>query len=268
VESRAVEAWLDEEDHRDAVMMYGRVQVQRALDASRSSRPPGVVTRLADTARHACRDAVAVRSEDPVPWVDLLALARLDVGGEWHRRRAEHAVAGPEALAPGPWGLLREADRRDPCNREAYTRMFQVLRSYGGWQDFALWTASWAPEGSPLNLLPLRAHIEVYAMHRTRGRESPLHWANSGNLHHAGRCLERWFRRADARMRMPMDMNLLAHALYSGGCAEGAEVFEAIGAHATPDPWRYIAPRGEWLTQFERARDHYLAGPSKARRRR
>lgn len=269
----AVEAWLQEEPDANAVMMRARVRVQQALNAHRAGqRGAGV---LADRARAACVEAARYWPADPVPWICLIVLAQLD-WPEAGRRRPEHRAQPPEyMLPPGPWGLLHEADKRDPGSREAWHRMIQALRAYGAnVYDVVRWICTWAPEGSPLLLLPLYLHAEHYAEERARGALTPLYWTTDPISHYTWRALTGWFMHADRASRALQDLNHLAQALFSSGLyAEAAPVFEAIGPFVTPEPWTCVAEAPEkWLEQFERARDRCLPGaagwPLHAARRR
>ncbi|MET7490474.1 hypothetical protein [Streptomyces sp. NPDC005538] len=269
----AVEAWLQEEPDANAVMMRARVRTQRALTAHRAGdRDAGL---LADRPRAACWEAARNWPADPVPWVCLLALARLDWPDE-ERRLPEHRMPSPEYLLPsGPWGLLRAADRRDRGNREAWHRMIQALRAYGvSVHDVVRWICTWAPEGSPLLLLPLYLYAEHYAEQRARGALTSLFWTTDPVSYYTGRAFEGWFRYADRSQWSQQDLNHVAQALFSGGfTGEAAAVFAAIGPFVTPEPWRYVAEAPErWLEQFERARDRCLpvasGGTWRAARRR
>ncbi|MDH6214106.1 hypothetical protein [Streptomyces pseudovenezuelae] len=256
----AVEAWLQEEPSADALMMRARVRVQQALGAHRAGKRG--VGLLADRARAACFEAARYGPADPVPWVCLVALAQLDWPEEG-RRRPEHRAQPPEGMLPfGPWVLLHEADKRDPGSREAWHRMIQALRAYGvNVRDVARWICSWAPDGSPLLLLPLYLQAEHYAKERARGALTPLYWTTDLISHSAWRALEGWFWCADRTSWSAQDLGHLAQALFSTGLyAEAAPVFEVIGPFVTPEPWKYIAEAPDlWLEQFERARDKCLA---------
>ncbi|MCX5261791.1 hypothetical protein OOK27_48025 [Streptomyces canus] len=269
----AVEAWLQEEPHFNAVMMQARVSVERALNARRAGQRD--VGSLTDRARAACWEAARGWPADPVPWVGLLTLAQLD-SADVRQRRPEHRMHPWEYMLPyGPWGLLREVQQRDPGNREAWHRMLQALQAYReNAHDFVRWVQTWAPKGSPLVVLPLQLYAEHYGEQRARGSLTPLYWTRDPVSHYTRRALEWWFNHADPTEWSPVDLNHLAQALHSGGFPEGTgEVFEAIGPFATPAPWRYVADKPErWLEEFERSRRRYLPdsfeGPLYAGRRR
>lgn len=175
--SDVVQAWRAEEPHSvAATVMHTRVTVERAVRAHRAGHPR--TPELWREAWTACRDAAALSPADPVPWVCLLALAPLDE----HRRMDEHRLPPPgPMLPPGPWGILAEADERDPHNREAYHRMLQFV--YAGCPgplseaaNFAHWAAGSAPPGSAAHVLPLYVRVERYRREGGQERALDLHW--------------------------------------------------------------------------------------------
>jgi hypothetical protein len=235
-----VRAWLAEEpDSVHAVVMHARVSVERALRAARERHRR--TQELWHEAWLACDTAGRAAPHDPVPWVCLLALARLD----WDQRWDEHRVPPPEPmLPPGPWGLLAEADKRDPGNREAYHRMLQFL--YGRSQSgrlaeavgFAHWAADAAPPGSALHVLPLYVRVERYRREGGRMAALDLHWVGEDAAREALRTFHGWFEPSAPAERSPLDLNHLAHALWGAlQFPEADRVFEAIGPYYAPMPW-------------------------------
>ncbi|MDR6977942.1 hypothetical protein J2X68_004666 [Streptomyces sp. 3330] len=244
-----VRAWLAEEPHSvPATVMQARVAVERALRAHRERRLRAheLWIEAWDLSQCAARTA----PEDPVPWVCLLALAQLDRELLWE----EHRAAPPEpGLPPGPWGLLDEAGRRDPHNREAHHRMLQFLYTQAGSgrlagaAGFAQLVADTAPPGSALHVLPLYVRAERYRRGDGRAAALDLHWVAEEATREALRAREGWFDRAGPDERSPLDLNHLAHALWGAHrFADAAEVFDAIGPYCTPLPWAYrvAAPGG------------------------
>ncbi|MFD2121319.1 hypothetical protein ACFSNO_19510 [Streptomyces cirratus] len=252
-------------DGAPAAVMHTRVTVERAVRAHRSGHPR--TRELWQEAWTACRDTAAIRPADPVPWVCLLALAPLDED----RRMDEHRLAPPGPMLPaGPWGILAEADERDPHNREAYHRMLQFV--YAGTPgplteaaNFAHWAAGSAPPGSAAHVLPLYVRVERYRRERGQEKALDLHWVAEEAIRDAGHALDRWFLSADPRRVSPLDLNHLAHALWGAHrFEEAARVFDAIGPYWTPLPWAYRtrAPADQALAEevFLQARSRSLAG--------
>jgi hypothetical protein len=239
-----VRAWLTEEPHSvPATVMRARVAVERALRARREEhrRTHELWIEAWDVSDAATRAA----PWDPVPWVCLLALAQLDRRRLWEEHRA--APPGP-MLPPGPWGLLAEADRRDPYNREAHHRMLQFLYAHAASErlpeaaGFAHSVADTAPSGSALHVLPLYVRVERYRRGGGRSAALDLHWVAEDATREAHRAYAAWFETSRPAERSPLDLNHLAHALWGAlQFEEAARVFEAIGPYYTPVPWAYRA---------------------------
>ncbi|MEU8825531.1 hypothetical protein [Streptomyces sp. NPDC048636] len=265
--SNVVDTWRTEEPRSvAALVMHTRVMVERAVRAHREGHQR--TRELWQEAWESCRMAAHNSAADPVPWVCLLALAQLD----GRQRMAEHRVDPPGPLLfPGPWGLLAEADRRDPYNREAYHRMLQFvyMRRAGGSLaeavNFVQWVVSGAPEGSPLYVLPLYVHVERYREERGFEKALDLHWATEDAARDANRALHGWFERADPMTSSLLDLNHLAHALWGGlQFPDAARVFKALGPYFTTLPWACRttdpADRAQAEDTFLRARTRCLAG--------
>ncbi|MEV5486626.1 hypothetical protein AB0L47_01180 [Streptomyces bobili] len=256
-----IRAWLAEEpDSVPAAVMRARVAVERALRAHRERhrRTHELWIEAWDMSQGAARAAPS----DPVPWVCLLALAQLDREQAWE----EHRAPPPDpTLPPGPWGLLDEAVKRDPHNREAHHRMLQFLyaKSASGRlaeaAGFAYLAAEDAPPGSALHVLPLYVRVERYR--RGGGREAALdlHWVAEDATREALHAHTAWFGPSVPAERSPLDLNHLAHALWGAHrFADAARVFDAIGPCHTPVPWAYRTAvpgdHGEAAQVFLRAR--------------
>lgn len=264
--SDTVHAWLTEEPRSvAAAVMHARVAVERAVRARREKHPRA--QELWQVAWEGCRSAAYASPQDPVPWVCLLALSQLDEG----QRLEEHRLPPPgPMLFPGPWGLLAEADARDPFNREAYHRMLQFVyaRQTGGTLseavNFVQWAASSAPAGSPLHALPLYVRVERYRREHGNERALDLHWVTEDGERDARRALHLWFDAAAPSTRSLLDLNHLAHALWGSlRFADAAPVFRAMGPYYTSVPWSYRtrAPQdaGGAEDVFLRARGRCLA---------
>ncbi|GGV22636.1 hypothetical protein [Streptomyces spectabilis] len=270
-QNNVVELWLEEEPWSLAArVMYARVATERVLQAHRrhwahDSKQARDLERLADRARQACDKAGEGNPDDVVPWICRLALAETDT----QARHPEHHMAPPphEYLLPhGPWGLLGEAHRRDPFNREAWHRMSQALQARPGpagrqavAMDFARWTVSFAPSDSPLLLLPLYVRVQEHREQLDKGAEVTLNllWTREDTTRAVTQAFEGWFQKCDPATSSQLDLNYLAYALSRGGFAQWAtEVFDAIGEFATPAPWQYDArhPRDQWRKAFEEDR--------------
>ncbi|MER7046587.1 hypothetical protein [Streptomyces jumonjinensis] len=264
--SDAVQAWRAEEPGSlAATVMHCRIAVERALRAHREGHQR--TQELWHEAWDACRIAAHQGPDDPVPWVCLLALAQLDE----KQRLDEHRQVPPgPMLFPGPWGLLAEAHKRDPYNREAYHRMLQfvyVRKSAGHLSEavnFVQWAASAAPAGSALLALPLHVRVERYRRDRGHERALDLHWVTEDATREAVIALEGWFDHIDPAEASLLDLNHLAHALWGAGrFVEAARVFESLGPYFTAPPWLYRSqnPGDPVLAEevFLRARSRCLA---------
>ncbi|MFH9468811.1 hypothetical protein ACH4LT_16230 [Streptomyces clavifer] len=240
--SDAVQAWQAEEPRSvAATVMHARVVVERAVRAHREKHARA--QELWQQAWEGCRAAAHASPADPVPWVCLLALSQLDE----RQRLEEHRLPPPgPMLFPGPWGLLAEADRRDPFNREAYHRMLQFVyarqtgRNLSEAVDFVQWAASSAPEGSPLHALPLYVRVERYRHEQGNEKALDLHWVTEDGERDARRALHIWFAHTDPATQSLLDLNHLAHALWGSlQFVDAAPVFRALGPYYTSVPWAY-----------------------------
>ncbi|MET7685442.1 hypothetical protein [Streptomyces sp. NPDC005423] len=241
-----VRVWLAEEPHSvPAAVMHARVAVERALRAHRDKHRRTHQMWL--EAWDASDTATRIAPQDPVPWVCLLALAQIDRDQRWD----EHRAAPPEpTLPPGPWGLLAEAGKRDPYNREAHHRMLQFLYARGSSGrlaeavGYAHWAAGSAPRGSALHMLPLYVRVERYR--RVGGRDAALdlHWVAEDAGREAQQAFHAWFEHTDRAERSLLDLNHLAHALWGAlQFPYAARVFDALGPYCTPVPWAYRTGR-------------------------
>ncbi|WP_137994851.1 hypothetical protein [Streptomyces vilmorinianum] len=241
-----VQAWRTEQpDSVPATVMHTRVAVERAVRAHRSGHPR--TRELWQSAWTACRDAAEQAPADPVPWICLLALAVLDD----RQHMEQHRVRPPAPiLPPGPWGLLAEAEKRDPHNREAHHRMLQFLyaRSSSGPLSeavtYAQWAAASAPTGSALHALPLYVRVERYRRERGHEHALDLHWVAEDAIRDAARAMNSWFLFCATDEASLLDLNHLAHALHGAlRFPDAARVFEALGPYYTVLPWAYRTAR-------------------------
>ncbi|QKW53359.1 hypothetical protein [Streptomyces buecherae] len=261
--SDVVRAWRSEEpDNVAALVMHTRVLVERAVRAHRAGHRH--TRELWQEAWEACQLTAHNAPADPVPWVCLVALAQLDEG----QRLAEHRTHPPEPmLFPGPWGLLTEAHRRDPYNREAYHRMLQFVHARRGGGslseavNFARWASSRAPVGPAVHALPLYVQVERYREERGHQQALDLHWTTDEALRDADHALHYWFAHTPPERCSLLDLNYLAHALWAAlRFTEAAPVFAALGPYYTPMPW---ASRGQGAGGPDAAEEVFLRARSR-----
>ncbi|QNP74949.1 hypothetical protein IAG44_39735 [Streptomyces roseirectus] len=237
--------WVGEESGcYDAWLMSARVAVERALRARRTGHRQALTLEV--RARTAVWEAISRGPGDPVAWVCLLALAQLDT----RQVREEHrSPSGELGLPGGPWGLLREVDRRDPCNREAYHRVVQFLlarecatggESLAAVHDFGRLVASRQPWGSPVLLLPAYGYVERRRLGLADGAWR-FYWADSPMTGYTLDAFHHWFRRVPPVQRSVADLSMLAYALWAGERrAEAAEVLRALEPYAAHEPWATV----------------------------
>ncbi|MFE6061361.1 hypothetical protein [Streptomyces sp. NPDC056431] len=248
-----------------ATVMHSRVTVERAVRAHRAGHAR--TRELWQEAWTACREAADLAPDDPVPWVGLIALAALD----GRQCMEEHRLAPPAPmLPPGPWGLLAEAEKRDPHNREAHHRMLQFVyaRRPGPLSEavnYAHWAASSAPVGSALHVLPLYVRVERYRRERGHERALDLHWVAEDAVREAQRALDTWFLFCATDEASLLDLNHLAHALFGAlRFTDAARVFASLGPYYTTLPWAYRTPHPDDRVLAEevflRARARCLSG--------
>lgn len=252
-----IDAWYDEEPHsHDALMMMARVRTQRVLSAARSGAH--VDPRVIHAAHGMCWQAYRAWPEDPVPWVDRLALAQLDIDYRVSRFREHWAAAPDPMLLPGPWPVLQMVQRRDPENREAYHRMLQCFQARGhGALDYARMISTSYPVGSPLLPLVLHAYVEIARQRQAGGQVASMFgfWDDAQVRDHASRVRDRWFAYLKNTTAVSLaDLNVLAYVLTASGLPGAGPVFEAIGPYATPMPWQMLSQSGYWQDDFRQAR--------------
>ncbi|MFD7709188.1 hypothetical protein [Streptomyces sp. NPDC059786] len=262
--SRAVDAWCEEEpDDPHALVMRARVLAQRALNAHRAGAGVDAVSAAMHTVWGACADVSARWPACPVPWLCRLSLAQLDSDARFPYAMTHWAASNDPMLPPGPWPLLREVNRRDCGNREAYHLTLAVFKARArGALDFALITADAASQGSALRVLPLYQHVETYRLRSRHGHEAALSlfWKQPDTVRAIDHALNGWFAHHTdpAATCSLLDLNYLAYALTetSPEWSQGAaDVFEAIGPYATPAPWKHVSHSDRpWLIDFESAR--------------
>ncbi|MFD4533583.1 hypothetical protein ACFWNL_21225 [Kitasatospora sp. NPDC058397] len=261
--STVLSDWEREEpDDLGLSILRTRVMVEHALAAAEAGSPQAGP--LEQQARESCRASAEAVCSDPVPWVCLLALAVLDRA----RHRPEHQQRSSDPmLPPGPWGLLDEAQRRDPGSREAHHRMLrywhQVYRPAAA--DFVNVVMPRVPAGSPLVALPLYLSVDQYRNEPRRNAVVLRQWLREPHFSRAQRAYESWSAAAPGSWPVS-DLNYLAHALWASAQMDAAvEVFTALGQFASRAPWSLVAEspdRAEDLLLT--ARQQALAGRATA----
>ncbi|MDX3235552.1 hypothetical protein PV392_07625 [Streptomyces sp. ME03-5709C] len=193
-----------------------------------------------ERAREACRAAAALTPADPTPWLCLLILAR-HTGTHDEQMRAFDQVRGRHRSHHHGHHLMAACLAERPQTADDGAAFHEVY-------EFAEWAAGEAPAGSPLAVLPLVAHAELYRV-LARSGTLPADPAASGHWNgwRARQALKRgfdWWLDRDGgghdHPRLHLDLNFLAHAHFlRGRTAEAAALFNRIGAHATRVPWAY-----------------------------
>lgn len=252
----ASSAWVErwqalDPGNRDAAALRAQVEVVRVLRARTQGREGGS-PKAAQEAEEHCRRAMVFAPEDPVPWISLITLARVQAVSReefWER-----------------WQNLRQLD---PWSRDGNHQTLIYL--FAAWQgstaemyDFAYWLAGDAPDGSPLAVLPLVAHAESYRARAADNRAEnhaglDLHWTGPQVGADLDRVLTRWFKRPErAHAQAIADANYLGHALvYADRHADARAVLQAIGDHVTRLPWAYT---GDAESSFAYWRTRILGG--------
>ncbi|MEV3869718.1 hypothetical protein [Streptomyces sp. NPDC049906] len=219
----AADHWVDyAPDSPDAVVMQACVEALRAASGTH---------RVVDRAQTLCVRAAHAHPRDPTPLIALLDLMR--------------ACRVPSRRAAAIW---REIISRDPDNRAAHHVVLRYLspRGYGSVSDmttFAWHSASRAPVGSPLVLLPLTARAEHFAhvveAGGTRALGAHRIWHEKAAASELELALNNWFHTSSPpHAEAISDLNLLAFALVRARwLTEATEVFQRIGRHMTMFPW-------------------------------
>ncbi|GAA2032372.1 hypothetical protein GCM10009839_35620 [Catenulispora yoronensis] len=252
-----VERWqVLEPVNPDAALLRAQVETVRALRGAQSGAAGFLET--AAEAQGLCEHAAEMAPSDPTPWAIMLTLARA----------ADRGRRTGQAGRDGFWRRWQEMRARDAFHRdghhEALTYLFAAwCGSHADMYDFAYWLAAEAPTGSPLAVLPLVGHAEVYRA-TTVGvgpptRPSPHgHWGRRLVSTDVDQVLRSW--RASATVphaQADLDRNYLLHAMVHSGRVDTDEtraLFDAIGSHAVRVPWAYTGdPESAFLYWREQA---------------
>jgi hypothetical protein len=246
-----VERWLVlDPTNPDAALLRAQVETVRALRAATSGSLAEARTSSVE-ALQMCYQAADMAPSDPTPWVTMMTLARA-------------ADRGRRTGRDDFWQRWRELRARDEFSRDGHHEALTYL--FGSWcgshkemYDFAYWLAGQAPPGSPLAVLPLVAHAEMYrAMAEdgeasSAGEISPFaHWTRPQVSADVERVLRDWLGSAAIQhAQADLDRNYLLHAMAFNGRAETNEaraLFDAVGPHVTAVPWAYTGdPESSFL---------------------
>lgn len=238
-EGDAADRWVAKEpDNPNGPALAARVAVLRAVQAHRAGNAQAA--RLAGRARAATLAAAGRYPADPVPWVAMLQL----------NTAAPERMAAPAGLdADGPWHHVAQLWYCDRLSREGHLRLVSAVGPEAGgsvasMSEVARWISAWAPEGSPLHLLPLLGYVEGFRegagdSSRRRIVLADRQWATVEARLEVDRAYESWFASPARRDPvLPPDLHVLAHALWAAEKFDrAATVFEAIGPYASPWPW-------------------------------
>lgn len=191
-------------------------------------------------ADHACLLATEAARDDPTPWVSWLRVCR--------------GLGVPRDVFEARWQALCE---RDPQHRAGHDAALQYLceKWHGSHDDmyaFARKAAADAPDGSPLVVLVVEAHIEyALRMNWTGDTEDTAFWLAAAQQTDLDTALDRY--PVDASPRHPSalsDHSALAYALDKAQrWSELGVRFEATAHQGSHLPWSY----GGGRVYFEQA---------------
>jgi hypothetical protein len=257
-----VERWqVLEPVNPDAALLRAQEETVRALRGSLTGG--GGYRESAAEALDLCIHAAEMAPEDPTPWVIMLTLARA----------ADRGLKGGHDEFWRRWQEMRE---RDTFNRDGHHEALMYL--FAAWcgshqemYDFAYWLAGEAPPGSPLAVLPLVAHAEVFrsataGVPKQRQPTPHAHWSRDLVSADVDRVLHSWLGSAvEPHAQADLDRNYLLHAMVYSGRVDADEtraLFDAIGSHATRAPWGFT---GDAETSFLYWRDRAFGSGSPRR---
>jgi hypothetical protein len=212
--------WLaTEPDSPDAAALVACAAVHGAVTGKQRT----------SVAREALADAARRAPQDPTPHLAALVLLR--------------ATAGPDECAEA-FAAVRTLC---PDHHHAHHLMAAVLADHAAPDEvygFAQEAAAASPAGSPLRLLPLVAHAEVFRARceAGEGTDAAAHWTGRHARHYVRAAFDWWLTWGDAsrHARRAVDLNFLTHAkFHEGRLAEAAALFQRIGLHVSAAPWSY-----------------------------
>ncbi|MFI8089227.1 hypothetical protein ACIF9R_13050 [Streptomyces sp. NPDC086080] len=244
-------AWVAREpDHPDALVFHAWSQLARGLRDGQLEDAGQLVSQ--------CHQAAELRPEDPLPWVVLIGVSRIE-------RYSQNDVNA----------VWREATGRDRWHREAYLQMLAYLSPEEGGSsaavlDFVDVVRTRIPANAPCAAVELTAAVRQYqgllAQGGVRAMTAGQLWEGgqiAGALEQAAALWPKpgFFQHAAA----PADLNVLAYALCAAGRAADAHpVFQALQGMVTSWPWDVDGPAlqrfEQHLAKSERGRQGGIGG--------
>ncbi|MEU6524725.1 hypothetical protein ABZ892_18330 [Streptomyces sp. NPDC046924] len=231
-------AWLAKEpENPDALMFHSRTGLARGL-RDRHLEDAG---QLVDQ----CHRAAELNPADPLPWVTLLGMARIE-------RYAQSEVNA----------IWREATARDRWHREAYLQMLAHLSPEEGGSsaavlDFIDVVRARIPANAPCAAIEVTAAVRQYqglvAQGGVRAMTAGQLWEGGQIAASLEQAASLWakpgfFQHAAAQA----DLNVLAYALCAAGrAADAYPVFQALQGTVTPWPWNDDGPAVQRFEQHQ-----------------
>lgn len=231
-------AWLARSPKSpDALVFHSWVGLMRGLRDRRVEDAGKMVTR--------CHRAAEASPADPLPWVTLLGMARIE--------------RYPQSEVNAIW---REATGRDRWHREAYLQMLAHLSPEEGGSsaavlDFIDVVRPRIPANAPCAAIELTAAVRQYqglvAQGGLRAMTAGQLWDGGQIAASLGQAASLWAKPGFLQHAAAQaDLNVLAYALCAAGRAVDAlPVFDALQGMVTPWPWGDDGPA---IQRFEQHR--------------
>jgi hypothetical protein len=248
-ETETASSWLIREPHSaDALVFSSWVDLVRGLRARRFGNTSQLVSN--------CRQAADLKPGDPLPWVVLLGVARI----ERHDRGTVFSI----------W---REATGRDHWNREAYLQLLGYLSPHEGGStaqvlDFIDTSRPRIPANAPCAAAELTAYVRQYQGLVGQGGVRAL---TAGELWESGpvtaalnKAGSMWVKPGFLGHAAALaDLNVLAYALCAARrTADADQAFQLLRGRVTHWPWRFD---GDAVNQFTHHRARAAAAVGRRR---
>ncbi|MFE7438980.1 hypothetical protein ACFU7X_00685 [Streptomyces chartreusis] len=216
--------WIKHEPERvDAMLLYAWSEVLRAPRKEGMEDPEGAV--------RFCHRAADLSPQDPIPWVVLLAMSRVECYG-----RSDVIRIWQEAIA------------RDRWNREAHLQLLGYLSpdecgSRMQVIDFVDHVRHRIPSNAPACALELTAAVRQYCDMLSRGGVEAImardFWKHREAASPLSNAVDTWLQPGFLRhAAAPADLNVLAYALVAAGQkAQAARAFAALAGAVASWPW-------------------------------